>query len=129
MLVTYCPLCFSGIVFDPIVRGERAAFGMSGKLWNSNLVMYDRKTNSLWSQTLGEAIAGDAAGDFLPIIPSDIMRYKTFKKQYPQGQVLSQETGFSRPYGSDPYAEYYKRRPLTLQETRGRAAEILAASP
>lgn len=58
ILVTYCPLCRSGIVFDPLVSGERVEFGTSGKLWNSNLVMYDRKTDSLWSQILGEAIVG-----------------------------------------------------------------------
>ncbi|GIW66497.1 MAG: hypothetical protein KatS3mg095_0395 [Candidatus Parcubacteria bacterium] len=107
ILVTYCPLCFSGIVFDPLVKGERVEFGTSGKLWNSNLVMYDRKTDSLWSQILGEAIAGEMTGEKLKILPSDIMKFSNFKKLYPQGLVLSRDTGALRFYGIDPYGDYY----------------------
>ena len=62
VLVTYCPLCLSGIVFDPLVNGERVEFGTSSKLWNSNLVMYDRKTDSLWSQIFSEAILEEMTG-------------------------------------------------------------------
>ena len=75
ILVTYCPLCLSGIVFDPVVGGERVEFGTSGKLWNSNLVMYDRKTDSSWSQILGEAIVGNMTGTRLAVLSSDMMRY------------------------------------------------------
>lgn len=107
VLVTYCPLCLSGIVFDPVVKGERVEFGTSGKLWNSNLVMYDRKTDSLWSQILGEAIVGELTGTRLKVLPSDMMRYENFKKIYPKGQVLSKETGATRFYGQDPYGDYY----------------------
>ncbi|MBI2612313.1 DUF3179 domain-containing protein [Candidatus Kaiserbacteria bacterium] len=107
VLVTYCPLCFTGIVFDPLVNGERVEFGTSGKLWNSNLVMYDRKTDSLWSQVLGEAIVGEQTGARLAVIPSDIMRYENFKNLYPKGEVLSRKTGATRPYGTDPYGDYY----------------------
>lgn len=107
ILVTYCPLCLSGIVFDPLVLGERVEFGTSGKLWNSNLVMYDRKTDSLWSQILGEAIAGEETGVKLTILPSEQIRYKNFKNIYPNGEVLSQDTGIFKPYGDDPYEGYY----------------------
>lgn len=107
VLVTYCPLCLSGIVFDPVVKGEGVEFGTSGKLWNSNLVMYDRKTESLWSQILGEAIVGEMTGSQLKVLPSDMVRFNEFKKQYPQGTVLSRDTGATRFYGQDPYGDYY----------------------
>lgn len=107
VLLTYCPLCLSGIVFDPLVKGEQVEFGTSGKLWNSNLVMYDRKTDSLWSQILGEAIVGEMTGTKLAVLPADIIRFGDFKKKYPQGQVLSRDTGATRFYGRDPYGDYY----------------------
>ncbi len=106
-LITYCPLCLSGIVFDPVVKGERVEFGASGKLWNSNLVMYDRKTDSLWSQILGEAIVGEMTGTKLTVLPSDQIRFGDWKKLHPDGQVLSRDTGDMRFYGRDPYGDYY----------------------
>ena len=106
-LITYCPLCLSGIVFDPLVKGERVEFGTSGKLWNSNLVMYDRKTDSLWSQILGEAIVGEMTGTKLEVMPSDMVRFGDWKKLHPDGQVLSRDTGAIRLYGTDPYGDYY----------------------
>lgn len=122
VLVTYCPLCLTGIVFDPSVGGERVEFGTSGKLWNSNLVMYDRKTDSLWSQVLGEAIVGEATGARLSVIPSDIMRFAAFKALYPKGEALSRKTGSVRPYGTDPYGSYYTMPgtyfPLTNKDDR-----------
>lgn len=107
VLVTYCPLCLSGIVFDPVVNGERVEFGTSGKLWNSNLVMYDRKTESLWSQILGEAIVGEMTGTQLKVLSSDMARFGEFKKLHPEGAVLSRDTGAIRFYGQDPYGDYY----------------------
>ncbi|MBI3589032.1 MAG: DUF3179 domain-containing protein [Candidatus Liptonbacteria bacterium] len=107
ILITYCPLCLSGIVFDPAVSGERVEFGTSGKLWNSNLVMYDRKTNSLWSQILGEAIVGEMAGAKLNVLPSDQIRFGDWKKLHQKGEVLSRDTGTTRFYGQDPYGDYY----------------------
>lgn len=122
LLVTYCPLCLSGIVFDPLVRGTRVEFGTSGKLWNSNLVMYDRKTNSLWSQVLGEAIVGEMTGTKLKVLPSDIMRFGAWKNTYPDGEVLSRETGEQRAYGVDPYGNYYTSPgvlfPIAKEDTR-----------
>lgn len=107
VLVTYCPLCLSGIVFDPEVKGERVEFGTSGKLWNSNLVMYDRKTESLWSQILGQAIVGEMTDTQLEVLPSDQIRYGEWKKVHPNGEVLSRDTGAARFYGQDPYGDYY----------------------
>ena len=107
VLVTYCPLCLSGIVFDPVVQNERVEFGTSGKLWNSNLVMYDRKTDSLWSQILGEAIVGELTGTQLKVLSSDMTRFGEFKKLHPKGSVLSRDTGTTRFYGQDPYGDYY----------------------
>lgn len=107
VLITYCPLCLSGIVFDPVVNGERVEFGTSGKLWNSNLVMYDRKTDSLWSQILGEAIVGEMTGTRLEVLPSDQIRFGDWKKLHSTGEVLSQDTGAARFYGQDPYGDYY----------------------
>jgi len=107
VLVTYCPLCLSGIVFDPVVAGEQVEFGTSGKLWNSNLVMYDRKTDSLWSQILGEAIVGEMTGAKLMVLPSDMVRFGDWRKLNPSGEVLSRDTGAIRFYGQDPYGDYY----------------------
>lgn len=114
VLVTYCPLCLTGYVLDPVVQGERVEFGTSGKLWKSNLVMYDRKTESLWSQVLAEAIAGEMSGAKLPVLASDQMRYGDWKKAYPQGEVLSRDTGAGRFYGSNPYGDYFSATNLAL---------------
>lgn len=122
VLITYCPLCLSGIVFDPVVNGEHVEFGTSGKLWNSNLVMYDRKTNSLWSQILGEAIQGEATGTQLRVLPFDQMRFGEWKNKYPDGDVLSKDTGAIRFYGRDPYGDYYSTPgtyfPIAVQDKR-----------
>lgn len=119
VLVTYCPLCLSGIVFDPVVSDERVEFGTSGKLWQSNLVMYDRKTDSLWSQILGEAIVGEMTGMKLSVLPSDQILYGDWRKLHPQGEVLSRDTGATRFYGSDPYGDYYADNSQILFGARG----------
>lgn len=113
-LVTYCPLCLTGYVLDPVVQGERVEFGTSGKLWKSNLVMYDRKTDSLWSQVLGGAIVGEMTGTELPILPSDQMRFGDWKAAYPEGEVLSRDTGTLRTYGGNPYGDYFSATNLAL---------------
>lgn len=105
--VTYCPLCFTNQVFKRTIDGQVVEFGTSGKLYNSNLVMYDRTSETLWSQALGQAIAGDHAGRKLERIPFDVAYWKEWKALYPESQVLSQDTGFGRPYGADPYGDYY----------------------
>lgn len=114
VLVTYCPLCLTGFVFDPVVKGERVEFGTSGKLWKSNLVMYDRKTDSLWPQVLGEAVVGEMTGAKLPVLPSDQVLYGNWKKAFPSGKVLSRDTGSVRFYGQSPYGDYFSVTNLSL---------------
>lgn len=106
LVVTYCPLCNSGLVFERTVDGEVLDFGTSGRLWNSNLVMYDRSSRSLWSQFTGEAIVGERLGTTLMQVPMQIVAFSDFAEQFPDGDVLSRETGERRPYGSNPYTGY-----------------------
>lgn len=106
VVVTFCPLCNSAIVFNREVDGAVYEFGVSGLLRNSDLIMYDRTTESLWQQFTGEGIVGVHAGDQLEIIPSGLLSYGEFQQAYPGGQVLSRETGISRQYGVNPYVDY-----------------------
>lgn len=104
VLITYCPLCRTGIAFKPIVNGHEIEFGTSGKLYNSELVMYDRLTDSYWPQTLGIAVIGPATGQTLEKIPLDTVRWKDWKKAHPNTGVLRKQTGFIRDYEHNPYA-------------------------
>jgi hypothetical protein len=104
--VTFCPLCYSAIAFDRRVEGEAVEFGVSGLLRMSDLVMYDRKTESLWQQFTGRAIVGTLTGTQLDRLPAQIVSFQAFRETYPDAQVLSRETGFDRPYGRNPYAGY-----------------------
>jgi len=104
--VTFCPLCNSAITFDRRLDGEVYEFGTSGLLRNSDLVMYDRTTESLWQQFTGEGIVGDLAGAQLTFLPSSIVSFADFREAHPEGLVLSRDTGFSRRYGQNPYVGY-----------------------
>ncbi|MBI5289030.1 MAG: DUF3179 domain-containing protein, partial [Chloroflexi bacterium] len=81
-------------------------FGVSGLLRNSDLVMYDRQTESWWQQITGEAIVGDFTGTHLDALPSTTISFSDFRAAHPEGRVLSRETGFDRDYGRNPYASY-----------------------
>ena len=105
--VTYCPLCFTSMVFERTIDGQEVEFGTSGKLYNSNLVMYDRLSDSLWSQAMGKGIVGKYSGYDLKRIPFDLAYWKEWKELYPDTLVLSTDTGSARPYGVDPYGDYY----------------------
>jgi hypothetical protein len=106
--VTYCPLCFTNQVFNRTLdNGQILEFGTSGKLYNSNLVMYDRTAKSLWSQAMAQGIVGKLVGVKLDRIPFDIAYWKEWKQLYPESKVLSRDTGSTRPYGADPYGDYY----------------------
>lgn len=106
--VTYCPLCFTNQVFNRTTDdGQILEFGTSGKLYNSNLVMYDRASKSLWSQAMAQGIVGKFAGVKLERIPFDVAYWKDLKRLYPNSKVLSIDTGSARPYGADPYGDYY----------------------
>ena len=104
--VTFCPLCNTAIAFDGRLDGQVYDFGTTGNLRYSDLVMYDRQTESWWQQITGEAIIGELTGKQLTLLPAPIISWKDFKGGYPQGTVLSRDTGFSRSYGSNPYAGY-----------------------
>jgi len=105
--VTYCPLCFTNQVFERIIDNQVVEFGTSGKLYNSNLVMYDRLTDSQWSQALGIAIVGEMTGYELQRVPFDVIEWKDWKSIHPDTLVLTTDTGYIRAYGVDPYGDYY----------------------
>ena len=104
--VTFCPLCNSAIAFDRRLDGEVLEFGVSGNLRNSDLVMYDRQTQSWWQQFTGEGIVGEHAGRHLEHLPSLLISFADFHEAYPGGMVLSRETGYTRNYGVNPYIGY-----------------------
>lgn len=106
VLVTFCPLCYSAVAFSRELDGETPAFGVSGLLRHSDLVMFDRKTESLWQQVTGEAIVGSYTGTTLDRLPAQIISFEQFQENYPDGLVLSRETGFNRSYGQNPYVGY-----------------------
>lgn len=107
VVVTFCPLCNTALVFvRPSIDGDLLNFGTSGNLRNSDLVMWDRQTKSWWQQFTGDAIVGDLTGTQLEFLPTAILSWGDFKDKYPDGEVLSRDTGVSRNYGSNPYAGY-----------------------
>jgi hypothetical protein len=107
VVVTFCPLCNTALVFRrPVVDGEILTFGTSGNLRYSDLVMWDRQTESWWQQFNGEAIVGDLTGTRLEPLPAAIISWEDFKENHPDGEVLSIDTGFTRSYGRNPYAGY-----------------------
>ncbi len=106
VVVTFCPLCYSAIAYDRRVDGNTLSFGVSGMLRHSDLVMFDRQTESLWQQLSGEAIVGAYTGTRLTPLPAQILAFEQFARAYPGGQVLSRQTGHLRDYGRNPYAGY-----------------------
>ncbi len=104
--ITFCPLCNAAVVFDRRVGDQTLEFGTSGLLRNSDLIMYDRATESLWQQFTGNAIIGDRVGTRLTFIASSLISFADFKAAFPDGVVMSRETGFDRRYGDNPYVGY-----------------------
>jgi hypothetical protein len=104
--VTYCPLCNSTVAFSRVVDGERVEFGTTGMLRNSDLVMYDRSTESWWQQITAEAVVGERTGTNLEIVPSQVLSWGELQRLHPDAQVLSRDTGFDREYGTSPYGGY-----------------------
>jgi len=104
--VTYCPLCNSAIVFDRRVDGRTLDFGVTGKLRNSDLVMWDRQTESWWQQFTGEAIVGDMTGARLKALPARIESFERFQRRRPDGMVLRPNQRELRAYGRNPYVRY-----------------------
>jgi len=104
--VTYCPLCNSSIVFDRRIAGRVLTFGTTGRLRKSDLVMYDRETETWWQQFLGEGIVGELTGTRLKALPARLESFANFKARAPEGQVLVPNGRFHRNYGQNPYVHY-----------------------
>lgn len=104
--VTYSPLCGGGVAYKADGRFEDWQFAVSGLLYNNNLLMFDRQTESLWSQLMGRAVSGPAAGQQLDRLPCTMTTWGEWNERYPQSMVLTKETGFSRNYDKNPYDQY-----------------------
>ncbi len=104
--ITYCPLCNSAVAFDRRVNGKTLRFGVSGLLRHSDLVMWDDASVSLWQQITGEALVGELTGTQLKLIAAPIVRWSQFRDSFPEGEVLSRDTGFGHSYGANPYDGY-----------------------
>ena len=104
--VTFCPLCYAAVAYDRRIEGEVLTFGVSGMLRHSDMVMYDRQTETLWQQLNGEGIVGEYTGVELRVLPAQIISFEQFSSAYPSGQVLSRDTGHRRDYGRNPYVGY-----------------------
>ncbi len=108
--ITYCPLCGTAVAFDATIDGESTDFGVSGLLYNSDVLLYDRATESLWSQILSQSVAGPRVGKKLTPLPISHTTWRDWSQKHPDTLVLSDDTGFSRDYSRDPYAGYEKSR-------------------
>ena len=120
--VTWCPICGSGVVYDARVDGRQLTFGVSGKLADDDLVLYDRETDSEWKQSTGECIAGELAGERLRVRPGPMTTYNAFREAYPEGVVLQPESaGSAAASGYDPsgYEAYEEREAFGLRGMRG----------
>lgn len=114
--VTYCPLCDSSVVFDRRTPLGERDFGVSGLLYNSNVLMYDRggKSDSLWSQLATQGISGPGAELPLVVLPLEVTTWHDWRARYPNTLVMSTETGHRRDYQHRPYAAYFKSRHLVF---------------
>ncbi len=104
--ITYCPLTGTGIGWNRVLDGKQTTFGVSGLLYNTNLIPYDRATGSNWSQILNESVNGELIGEKADLIGLFETDWKTWKSLYPDSRVVSSNTGFSRTYGTSPYGDY-----------------------
>lgn len=106
VVVTFCPLCNTTLAFDRRFNGRILDFGTTGRLRHSDLVMYDRQTESWWQQATGEGIVGEFAGERLTFISAPVVDWGTIKQSEPDAQILSRQTGYRRDYGDNPYRGY-----------------------
>lgn len=109
VVVTYCPLCFSGMAFTTHFSGVDLDFGVSGLLYNSDVLLYDYATGSLWSQILSKAISGPLKGAGIPAIPTANTTWRDWRDRHPDTLVLSTDTGFRINYRATPYGEYQSK--------------------
>jgi hypothetical protein len=104
--LTYCPLCGTGVAFAAEAEGRELSFGVSGLLYNSGVLLYDRQTESLWSQIRRQAISGPMRGERLEVLPLTHTTWQAWQQDHPDTLVLSTDTGFRRDYDRDPYTGY-----------------------
>ena len=134
LAITFCPLCGSAIVFDREIDGEVVDFGVSGFLYESNLLMYSREeSETLFSQSIGEGVVGERAGTQLTYFPLQVLTYGEAVSQFPNATVLSENTGFSRDYTGNPYSGYEDTEetifPVSVSDMRFPAKEIFYIVP
>jgi len=112
LVITYCPLCGTGIGFQSQVKGKPYTFGVSGLLYQSDMLMYDHQTESLWSQLSMEAVAGPLTGEGLSHVFLEHTTWGAWRQAHPNTKVLSIQTGYHRNYDQDPYLGYAGRKDL-----------------
>lgn len=112
VVVSYCPLCGSGVAFNSDIADQRLTFGVSGLLYNSDVLMYDRETESLWSQLIGESVSGKMKGTAIELVPMEYTTLGEWLKRYPETLVLSTETGYVRDYKRVVYSGYTETEAL-----------------
>lgn len=129
VVVSYCPLCGTGIAFDATVNNRPLNFGVSGLLYNSDVLLYDRQSDSLWSQIMGKAVSGSAKGQKLTRLQLDHTTWADWRTRHPETRVLSTDTGFSRNYSTSPYQGYEKSArlyfPVANSSTRYHPKEVV----
>ncbi len=113
--VTYCPLCGTGVAFDARIAGREAVFGVSGLLYNSDVLLYDRGSESLWSQLMEQAVTGPLKGTKLQALPLAHTSWADWRARHPKTQVLSDDTGFTRDYTRNPYDGYEQVQALMFE--------------
>lgn len=122
VLISYSPLCGSGVVYSRKVEDKTLTFGNTGALYESCTVIYDVDSNSYWWQVNGQSIRGEYIDKKMTIEPAMITTWEAWYKEYPNSQVLSVNTGSSRDYLTDPYTDYYKidssAFPVSVNDTR-----------
>lgn len=112
IVVSFCPLCGTGMIFSAQVNGQSLKFGVSGLLFQSDVLLYDRASESLWSQLWMEALTGRFVGEQLELLVSEHTTWQDWQSRYPETKVLSRETGYRRDYSRNPYEGYDVQRRL-----------------
>ncbi|AYH42175.1 DUF3179 domain-containing protein [Azoarcus sp. DN11] len=128
IVVTFCPLCGTGIAYVAETGGKTLDFGVSGLLYNSDVLFYDRQSQSLWSQILAQAVSGPLKGAKLATVALAHTSWADWRQRHPDTLVLSNDTGFARDYDVDPYAGY-ARDPSIMFPVTGRSARYQPKEP
>lgn len=118
ILVSYCPLCGSTLIFDRNIDSQELTFGISGLLYQSDVLFYDHQNQSLWSQLEMKAISGPKAGTKMEVLPSVLATWSEWKSKHPNTLVLSRDTGYSRDYSNMPYGGYENSRSIMFPVDR-----------